>query len=230
MSRTPHWTSRWMTIAAALSAGLAATAVWSQTTRPFHRVGAPTNRGGSGEPAGDPADPGVDDSPFTIPAVVPPPRLLESKPLAAEFDLLTRRSIFRKGSQAIARPEDAGVVRAPATTAPAPEASFIFNGVARANDKLVAFFEDGNSHEVLIKHEGDPLAQGKVQHLTLDGLDYVANGTTTHLVIGQDLSGTDQGSALASEPTGALMGDSPDPANESVLDRLRRRRLKELTH
>ena len=172
---------------------------------------------------------GGDDSPFTIPAVVLPDRLLSSKPLAAEFDLLTRRSIFRKGSQTIAQPGDFSTARAP-TTAPAPEASFIFNGVARANDKLVAFFEDGNSHEVLLRHDGDALAQGKVQHITLSGLDYLANGTTTHLAIGQDLSGTDQGSSLQSEPTGALSGDSPDPGNESVLDRLRRRRLKELTH
>jgi hypothetical protein len=157
-------------------------------------------------------------------------RLVAIKPLASDYVVLKHRSIFIHGEQTHDT-DDARPATDSSTSVARPQAVLIFNGVARVNDQLAAFFEDTDSHEVVIRHQGDALAQGRVTNITLDSIDYDAGGHVTHVALGQSLDGGN-GTSLADQPTGSFSGNSGSSSGsgDSVLDRLRRRRQQQLGH
>jgi hypothetical protein len=160
-------------------------------------------------------------------------RLVASKPLGTDFTVLKHRSIFIHGQQTHDI-DDARSTIASVNVA-RPESMLVFNGVARVNDQLAAFFEDTDSHDVVVRRVGDALAQGHITRITLDSIDYDAGGHVTHVGLGQSLDGGN-GASLADQPTGSFSGasgssgSSGSGSGDSVLERLRRRRQQQLGH
>ena len=175
---------------------------------------------------------------------------LAAKPITKEFYPVLSRSIFIKGRQEVFErdtsiryrpPEPATqVASTEPTTAPAPwtpESTLVFNGASDADGQLVAFIENSALNTIGRFHLGEAVAQGKVAAITLDSLDYQAGTRVTHVMLGQNLQGIDmqvlttQPVSSTTTPTGsATTQDSSGSggAPDSVLERLRLRRLKEL--
>src|SRR2546425_13333373 len=92
------------------------------------------------------------------------------KPIPRDFDVLMSRSMFMKGRPYVApvRATNPGNFEPPAVLR--PEKSLVFNGVTDVDDTVVALIEDINAGRILDMHNGDTIAQGKVQNITLDRL------------------------------------------------------------
>jgi hypothetical protein len=152
--------------------------------------------------------------------------------MTSNYLVLTQRSIFKKGAQDVDPFADTS---APVTPPPiihtVAESSLEFNGATRADNNRAAFFENTSTHEVLMRHAGDALARGKILNITLDSIDYLADGRTSTIMIGQTLDGS-AGPGLASAPSLSLSSTQPTAnftgPNADVLERLRQKRLKEL--
>lgn len=220
----------------ALLGGAALAAVGVSIAIESHLSAAPTTA--MSAPASQPArreNPNP-DAVLMMPATPLSERLVVSRPLGSDFVVLKHRSIFIHGQQTHGLDDESphretyAVVR--------PESMLVFNGVARVNDQLAAFFEDTSTHDVIVRRENDALAQGHITHITLDSVDYDANGHTTHIAIGQSLDGGYGGGSLANQPTGgfsngsssssASSSSSSGAGSDSVLERLRRRRQQEM--
>jgi len=145
--------------------------------------------------------------------VIAPP-----KPIAAEFYLLTERSIFIKGRQTVSSGSDDGGGRSgPAKT----EDTQIFNGATDTNLAMVAYIEDTTSGRINEFKVGDSIAKGKIVDITLDSLEYEAGGKKTKVLIGQNLSGVDM---VGSE----TVSSAPVGPQSDIIERMRRRRMQEL--
>lgn len=126
----------------------------------------------------------------------PPPVL---KPMDNSYNVLLNFSIFARDHKpapvtipvATTHPNDSAV-------AVLSEANFILRGVAMADSRPTAFFEQTTDHQIVKIHLGDPLMHGIVTAGSLDGVDYVVNGKASHIMIGQALDG---GMALTSAPS-----------------------------
>jgi hypothetical protein len=117
----------------------------------------------------------------------------------------------------------------PTTQLWSPENVMVFNGASNANGQLVAFIENTSLNSIARFQVGDSVATGKIIAITLDQLDYSVNGRVTHVMLGQNLSGIDT-QVLTTQPVTGGPGATSGPAggSDSVLERLRLRRLKEL--
>ncbi len=111
-----------------------------------------------------------------------------------EFDSLSRRNIFIKGRQTSDSFDGGGgFSRAPEreySSGPAAD-ELIFNGVTISEQSVVAFIEDTTTGTVRLVQVGDSVARGKIGQIDLDSLQYVANGKTYRVLVGQNLLGGD---------------------------------------
>jgi hypothetical protein len=162
-------------------------------------------------------------------------------PLASQYSVLMNRSIFIKGSQrvrddfAYRNGNDAGATSRPAqdTTAASSSATaeshLVFSGVTLEDDRADALIEDVNTGSQMIVRSGEPLARGKVADINFDYMDYVTDGKTLRIAVGQNLEGN--GVAASTQPVVSSGGSTTNPSDaggDDVLARLRRRRQQEL--
>ena len=70
------------------------------------------------------------------------------------------------------------------------ESTLVFNGVTKTNNKIDALIEDVNSGRVMTVHPGDSIARGTVGKITMDSLEYISDGKTTQIGIGQNFTGS----------------------------------------
>lgn len=169
----------------------------------------------------------------------------------AQYGAMLSRSIFLKGRQYVTDthvdPIPGGRSQSGTTTTSAPPPSYagaenvlVFNGASNANGQLVAFIENTGMNQIARYHVGDAVgqgAQGKITAITLDSMDYQVGARITHVNLGQNLNGQDV-QVLTTQPVGAGTGPGTGPAGttqpgtssgvESVLERLRKKRLQEL--
>ncbi len=140
---------------------------------------APRGRGGS-----DQSNQSID----LEPEVIPP-----TKPLAHEYDVLLRRSLFLKGlppapvsyvprDTSTPADEAAGEVRR-------QQAALVFEGVTSVAGQPTAFVEDQTTQRIYLLKVGDSIASGKITGITLDTLDYTAGGGTITITIGNNFRG-----------------------------------------
>jgi hypothetical protein len=135
--------------------------------------------------------------------------------MSADFNIVMTRSIFLKGSQV--QTQDTGRSRTAVGSASAPERSLVFNGVTRG-DSAMAMVENIETHEILKLRVGDPISRGKVLAITLDNLDYEADGIVTRVGFGQNLSGGTTTGDNTAASTGAP--GTTQPSNSSVTRQL----------
>ncbi len=182
------------------------------------------------------ADTGAPASqPSIAPTAAYPSR--HSLPMPGDYASLISRSIFVRGNQVTYdRPANApsnNTSVAPIQEIIRPERALVFNGVTES-DSAIALIEDTNAHHVLTVRVGDSIASGKITAITLNNIDYLANGRVTHIAIGQNLQGessTATGSASIAGPMSATTlptsGGTLTGGADSIADRMRRRRLQE---
>jgi hypothetical protein len=179
---------------------------------------------------------------------------LTPKDYPKQYNAMLSRSIFIHGSQRVLdtwhdpnRQEvsSGNDSRRPFNPTPLAESVLVFNGASDVDGQLVAFIENTGMNQSSRYHVGDLVgqgAQGKIVKITLDSIDYQVGTKITHVMLGQNLYGqetqvlttqpvssgsTFSGSTGGTGPTtgsSSTSGGSPD----SVLERLRRRRMQEL--
>jgi hypothetical protein len=150
--------------------------------------------------------------------------IASSGPMPQDFEILNYRNIFYKGH--LPSPDNAN---RPAAAVIAPhtlETVLMFNGVTITDGKPTAFLENTDQGTVMQVHVGDAVAQGKIVAIALDSLEYQLNGQAqlTHVLIGQNLAGSNSwGTVAASQPssTGSASADA-------MLEKLRQKRQAEL--
>ncbi|MGD1278175.1 MAG: hypothetical protein ABR964_13260 [Tepidisphaeraceae bacterium] len=152
------------------------------------------------------------------PATQPEPILIPTpRPMSRQYQLPPDRTIFVKGRLA----SDASGGTRPAGPA-RPEETLVFSGVTETDYQMVAFVEDTAAGKISQLQVGDSIASGKITDITLDSLEYEADGKRTLVRVGQNLLGAD---AL-----GLPSLATTQSAGSELLDRLRRRRQQELGH
>jgi hypothetical protein len=140
-----------------------------------------------------------------------------------------------------------------------PEEATALRGVVRqgegANAAYFVFLEDVRTQETTKMRVGDPVCAGKFVNATLDSVEYLKNGVTKRIEIGENLTGAqavtptpqaaqpdaangpgsaeDTGGSLTLQPL--IRGAGPSPAStspplspEKVAEQMRLKRLKEL--
>jgi hypothetical protein len=176
---------------------------------------------------------------------------LTPKPYPMQYGAVLNRSIFIKGRQYV---RDPGAPRTiinpvsgndPTRSVALAESSLVFNGASDVDGQLVAFVENTGMNRISRYHVGDPVGQGapgRIAAITLDSIDYQVGTKVTHVTLGQNLYGqetqvlTTQPVAGVSSSTGGAAGPTTGPSStsgssggsDSILERLRRRRMQEL--
>jgi hypothetical protein len=175
--------------------------------------------------------------PATLPATMPATRAVVSritgKELPApppEYTVLSNRTVFIKTRIPPPPPVPSATVTDTLPIVP-PEATLVFNGVTNVDGVGYAIFEDTAAGKILGFKVGDTIASGKITAITLDGLDYEANGQTQRILLGQTLEGGDAPDlATRATVTGGLttQPSSGSAAEDPILKMLRERRRREL--
>jgi hypothetical protein len=65
----------------------------------------------------------------------------------------------------------------------------VLRGVLLQEGRFTAFLEDVSARTLRKLRAGDTVARGRLESVSFDGLAYEADGVSTHVHIGQDLSG-----------------------------------------
>ena len=216
---------------AAIGVLLAATIAWSQEQPP--------------------ADSGPTTAPSTSPATAP----AMSEPQPAEtpssssaspargfdqYNAIVERNIFLRERP---RPRPANTQRweRPRDPTPpeTPEQRYVLRGVVIENDELRAYFENIRSNEGVRVKPGEAIGNGHIAGIAIDAVAYAAaDGTVTWIDVGENLtgardtrSGTGGGTSASATPSTSPSTTSPstssDPANLSVEERMRQRRLQQ---
>ena len=166
----------------------------------------------------------------------------ESVGAVDRFDLLTDRNIFlrdRRPPQVEWSTEGAMLDHAtlePIAPLPIDPASyFVLRGVTLQGAERIAFIEDQRSGETRRFTAGDALGGGEIVAIDLDYITFLVAEDKRRIALGQRLTGETVQSddmAVSTPDNGATTGGGEiSPANdehESVLERMRRRRLREL--
>ena len=153
--------------------------------------------------------------------------------LRERYGVLLERNMFLKDRRPAPPPrEDSRGADAP----PPVESLYVVIGLVEEGEAFRAHVEDRRSGELLLLKPGDPIAQGTIAAVDLDGVVYASGETRTRIAIGQDLRGEAAGDAPATAPDsstpsesgGAATGDAPpaDGAGTSIEERMRQRRLQ----
>jgi len=126
------------------------------------------------------------------------------------------------------------------TPLPNPAANIVLTGIVKHGQQYIAFFEDRLKARTLRVQTGDSLLQGKIQHITLDYVEYAAGETVVKVEIGKTLANTTPLSSgkISSAPvpsdsvTQFVPAVSPIPSQStdtsSLVEQMKRRRLQEL--
>jgi hypothetical protein len=130
-------------------------------------------------------------------AKLDPRRIPTTQPHASKFPLppalaiLGQRSLFSKNGIPAAVVDGAP---------PRPEASMALRGITLDENSFVAFIEDTISHRTLTLHQGEGVASGHIQNLSLDELAFESGNKVLHISVGQNLLGGLMPVAVAPPP------------------------------
>jgi hypothetical protein len=154
------------------------------------------------------------------------------RPMAPEYAVLLRRSVFARTGEAAFVPGRATTTSAP-SSAPVltPEQAVVFVGVLAQDDEYMAFAENQVTHQITILRSGDDVARGKVAAITLDTIAYVSGGAIKEVHLGQNLAGEVVASSLSSGSS-STAPSGPTPAGltaeqQAIFERMRQRRQRE---
>lgn len=178
---------------------------------------------------------------------------LKPKPYPRQYSAMLSRSIFIKGRQYVldrhidpdTRPprdfSTSGPSGPPAPPSFGMENMLVFNGASDANGQLVAFIENTGMNQIAKYHVGDLVGQGaagKISAITLDSIDYAVGPRVTHVNLGQNLNGQDvqiittqpvaEGMTPTTGPAGTTQPGAAPSGTDSIIERLRKRRMQEL--
>ena len=192
-------------------------------------------------------------SPTTSYSATPGGPDLTPKPYPRQYSAMLSRSIFIKGRQGVTdrhidpnslppRGFNTGFVNPPVASSSGTEAYLVLTGASDANGQLVAFIENTGMNQIARYHVGDLVGQGaagKVAAITLDSIDYAVGPRVTHVNLGQNLNGQDV-QIITTQPVAAGMTPTTGPSGttqpggaeqsgtDSIIERLRKRRMQEL--
>jgi hypothetical protein len=154
-----------------------------------------------------------------------------AQPLPKEFAILNTRSIFSKDHMAVSaghRPIFSGT-----------QSSLYFRGIMKEGDHFLANIEDNSSHKVQWVSVGDLLTfnGARINEITLDHIIVDRGGTARQIGVGEALDGGKSvpqpgpTASAASSSKGAATASASGagaPSEDSVLEAMKARRLKEL--
>lgn len=156
----------------------------------------------------------------------------------ARYDIILKRNIFSRDRMPErpqeARDEPRDVV------VPNPESYYILKGLVQEDSEFIAFVEDKRAGAILRLHEGDSVARGTVQALSLDTLVYEMGEQTITIRLGSDLEGgygavtsadlMEWSQTPRSSPELAPGGEEPPPSADEadILRRLMEQRKQQL--
>ena len=149
----------------------------------------------------------------------------------SRYEVLTQRNPYSR-NRTVAR--DAGRDK---VEAPRPVTMTLFlKGIALRDTRYLAFFEEFDGRSVRAA-EGDSLAAGKIEAITLDHVVIQQGDASIKVEVGQSMAYTPSGAsavvrtldpAARADDGKAVEKTSPSPAGaNSILEKLRQRRLKE---
>jgi hypothetical protein len=150
---------------------------------------------------------------------------IERKPWE-DYEVLIERNLFsrQRGRRAIE------AARPPAPPPPPAQRFVVLRGVSRRGESFTAFFEDTRSGEAIVAREGSLIVGGTVTGVELDGIRYELDGDEVEVGIGDNLEASGAPVSAAGAASPGPMPSAPADAGEveSILERLRRRRMEEL--
>ncbi|HZN66932.1 MAG TPA: hypothetical protein VFB66_16700 [Tepidisphaeraceae bacterium] len=148
-------------------------------------------------------------------------------PMPAKYGVLLERSIFARGGFA-ARSTQPSTTQS-ASTAPvySPQQQVLLLGVLCPDEQFIAFAENRSTGQVMILHQGDEVAQGRVALITLDSLTFAQGSKVTEIRVGQNLAGETVAPGLAGGTTGTSGGGTytptppASPAEAALIEKLK---------
>jgi len=193
-------------------------------------------------------------APAAAPSAAPDQAKAPAQETFDKYRILLTNNIFVRDRARYA-PREPGPIGPPLT----PEEATALRGVVRqgegANAAYFVFLEDVRTQETTKMRVGDPVCAGKFVNPTLDSVEYLKNGVTKRIEIGENLTGAravtpapqaaqpdaangpgsaeDIGGSVTLQPL--TRGAGPTPAStapplspEKVAEQMRLKRLKEL--
>jgi len=144
----------------------------------------------------------------------------------SDYEVLVERNIFSR----VRGPELARSEEPVRREAPPPERFVFLRGIVRREGEFVAVLEDMISDRTMRLRPGEALLDGRVSHVTLDGITYVdADDTELTVAIGENLEKGSAAATATEPPDEAASTAEPDEGEASdMLERLRQRRMREL--
>jgi hypothetical protein len=146
------------------------------------------------------------------------------------YKVLSEHNIFAKNRRppSTQRSRDPRFDRPPSR----PEVAFVLTGCVIENENhYAAFVENAQTGVTLKVSPGDTIATGKVTAIGFDFLEYETGGQKTRIEIGHNFTGSVASLAevIAAPPTTGPTTGPVDLSNLSAEERLKRRRLLELS-
>jgi hypothetical protein len=143
-----------------------------------------------------------------------------------KYAVLLERSIFARGGAAARSTQPSTTQSAPAGPVLSPQQQVVLLGVMCPDEQFVAFAENRQSQQVLILHQGDAVAGGRIAAITLDSVTFVLGDKVAEIKVGQNLAGEIVAPGLASaggSTAGATSTPTPpaSPAEAAILEKLR---------
>ena len=126
-----------------------------------------------------------------------------------EYRVLVERNIFLRDRR---RPQPRGPSLRPAEPVVRDsDRDIVLIGVGRHDGEFVAFFENTATRITIRVAAGQAVGKGKVQAITLDGVDYERDGAVTRIDIGYGLGGGQfaRETVSAGAPAATQPGESP---------------------
>ncbi len=110
----------------------------------------------------------------------------DSRGSSSEYSVIWERNIFTR-----TRSQPTFERREGSYRPPSPQRPYLLTGVVREEDRpdgtaseYWAFVEDVRSRETKLLRAGDPLGPGRIKAMTLDSIEYEADGQTTQVELG----------------------------------------------
>jgi len=196
---------------------------------------APASSEAGGAPPAPPAAGAADGSPS---APLPPsPGGAEGSGASWEkYKVIAERNFFLRDR---ARRSDRLKLPSSATAERQPWQDIVLAGVSRVGGECVAFLEDTRGRTTTRARMGDEAGDGRIVEISLDHVILERNGQRSRVNVGSALSGETPPPARPAAPASAApsaqdakasppAGAGASPAGQSILERLRQRRLQEL--
>jgi hypothetical protein len=141
------------------------------------------------------------------------------------YGVLSERNMFLRERQAPRPPRTNTQPRVDTNSTQARERATVLRGVTIEDNELHAYLENTRNNEVIRVAPGDALVNGHVAEIAIDAIAYNADGRTTWVEIGRNLSGgreslsppvVDSGPATTGPAGPAASGGATPPVPNNV--------------